>query len=224
MLTSFALSIQPHPSSEWRDDRAQLQLSLLAPTRLFLTIPKTPGLSTYPFQPARTALWVAFLSCGLAKAQVDLSTSLYHDTVTGLPIWLACLVRTLESHLRALPFCCWWLTTFYTGGNRRCEAAEKSQQTGLTTQEGKHFISFDTAGHIIHTQSSPGGQSLHQCTCLAWVWRVIFLLCLQKSMATQWTASLEGHLSPSTLWIPLPTPCLPFYPQNLYSTIAKDLR
>lgn len=40
MLTSFALSIQPHPSSEWRDDRAQLQLSLLAPTRLFLLDPK----------------------------------------------------------------------------------------------------------------------------------------------------------------------------------------
>lgn len=40
MLTSFALSIQPHPSSEWRDDRAQLQLSLLAPTHLVLLYPK----------------------------------------------------------------------------------------------------------------------------------------------------------------------------------------
>lgn len=28
---SFTLSIQPHPSSEWRDDRAQLTLSLFGP-------------------------------------------------------------------------------------------------------------------------------------------------------------------------------------------------
>lgn len=108
-----------------------------------------------PPLPARTALWVAFLSCGLAKAQVDLSTSLYHDTVTGLPIWLACLVRTLGNRLRALPFCCWWLTTFYTGGNRRCEEAERSQQTGLTTQAGKHFILLrHCRPHYPHTKFS----------------------------------------------------------------------
>lgn len=119
------------------------------------TIPKTPGLSTHPFQPARTALWVAFLSYGLAKVQVDLSTSLYHDAITGLPIWLACLVRPLEKHLQARPFCCWWLTTFYTGGNRRCEGAENSQQTGLTTQKGKHFIFLQHCRpHYPHTKFS----------------------------------------------------------------------
>lgn len=95
---------------------------------------------THPFQSARTALRVAFLSCELVKAQVDISVSLHYDTVTKLPIRLAWLVRTFANHLQARPLCCWWLITLYTGGNRRYEAAGESQHTGLTTQKGKHFI------------------------------------------------------------------------------------
>lgn len=140
----FICTFYPTPSI-FRVKRWQSTVTALpsGPHTSCSTIPKTPGLSTYPFQHERTALWVAFLSCGLAKAQVDLSASLYHDTVTGLPIWLACLVRTLENHLQALPFCCWWLNTFYTGGNRRCEAAEKKSTNWTSNPERKtfHFLS-----------------------------------------------------------------------------------
>lgn len=48
MLTSFTLSIQPHPSSEWRDDRALTALPF-GPHPPCSTIPKTPGPTNPPF-------------------------------------------------------------------------------------------------------------------------------------------------------------------------------
>lgn len=48
MLTSFTLSIQPHPSSEWRDDRAVTALPF-GPHPPCSTIPKTPGPTNQPF-------------------------------------------------------------------------------------------------------------------------------------------------------------------------------
>lgn len=57
ILTSFTLSIQPHPSSEWRDDRAQLTLSLFRPPPiLFLSTQTTKAYQPNHFNLQATAL------------------------------------------------------------------------------------------------------------------------------------------------------------------------
>lgn len=121
ILTSFTHSIQPHPSSEWRDDRAQLTLSHFGPPPILLHYTQT----TKAYQPTHfnlqeTVLWTTehiFLPNGLAEAQVCLSTSFHHITLRGLPVRSAWLVRAFANHLQKRPLSHSWLTTFYKASN-----------------------------------------------------------------------------------------------------------
>lgn len=118
ILTSFTLSIQPHPSSEWRDDRAQLTLSLCRPPPILLLCTKStkthrPTLFNLPATALQNdSVWWA------CKPQVYLSTCFHHTTSVGLPVRLPWLFRAFTSHLR-WPLSHSWLTTFYKGADEK---------------------------------------------------------------------------------------------------------
>lgn len=118
ILTSFTLSIQPHPSSEWRDDRAQLTFSLFRPPPILLLYTQTtkayqPTISVCRQQPYRATLSI-WWAC---KAQVYLRTGFRHITLIGLPVRLAWLVQAFANHLQKRPLSHSWPTAFYKGGD-----------------------------------------------------------------------------------------------------------
>lgn len=159
ILTSFTLSIQPHPSSEWRVDRAQLTFSLFRPPPILLLYTQTtkayrPTISVCRQQPCGTTLstWWA------CKAQVCLRTSFHRITLIELPVRLAWLLRAFATHLLKWPLSHSWLTIFHKGGDGRLKAREKSQHTKPTIQNVKYFIFLKSCcPHYLQTKVLQAG-------------------------------------------------------------------
>lgn len=216
----FIHTFYPTPSifrvKRWQSPVSSLPLLTPACPSSF-SVPKSPRPTNPPISFGKKRPSGSTLSIQQAcNTQVCLNPGFPHMPFIVLPVRLAWVVRAFAKHLWKWPLSHLWLTTFYKGRDRKTEGKRKSQHTKPTIQNAKYFIFFlNTATLIIAKQKFSRQQSLLQCTCLAWLYWVIFLLCLQKPTAAQWVTSLEGHLSPSTLWVPPPISCLLFYPQNL---------